>query len=401
MPEEVIECGPESLRPMEGIQIGTAASGTGYDGRDDLLMAAFAPDTAVAGVLTTSRTAAAPIRWNRARLDAGCAPRGLVVNAGNANCFNGAAGPAAVAQTTAQAAALLGCAPEEILVGSTGKIGVPLDMAKLKSGVAAAHAALSADGWKAMAGAIMTTDRFPKAASTSAVMADARFRLQGATKGSTMIAPSMATTLSFLFTDAPLAASALQQALSEATAATYNSLSVDNTQSTNDMILLFRTGAPSGSALVDAADAAEVSIFQSSLQSVLSRLMQQILDDSRKDGTVIRVTVAGAESPVSAQRIGRYIADSYLVRRMAAQGGDFAMGRIVAAVGMAGEPVEQSKLVISVGGREFTRDGGFIDDTAIVPLSAVQGDGVLEIGVDVGVGRAEAVSFAVVHENFV
>ena len=129
--------------------------------------------------------------------------------------------------------------------------------------------------------------------------------------------------------------------------------------------------------------------------------MGQIIEDSRKDGTVIRVAVAGAESFESAQRIGRCVADSYLIRRMAAQGGNFAIGRLVAAVGMAEAPVDQSKLVLRVGGRPFTRNGGFIDGITSVPVSGVLHDSVLAIDVDVGVGDAEAVSYAVVHESFV
>ena len=376
------------------------ASGTGYAGRDDLLLAAFGAETAVAGVLTTSRTAAAPVRWNRARLEAGGVARWLVVNAGNANCFTGEAGVQVVEKTAARAAALLDCAPEEVCIASTGKIGVLPDPAKLQAAVADAHGSLSGDDWQAAAAAIMTTDTFPKAASASPSIGDTTVTLQGVTKGSTMIAPSMATTLSFVFTDARLPAAVLQSALSEAADATYNAMSVDNTQSTNDMILIFATAAgPEHAPIVDPL-APELIDFRAALRALLAALAQEILQDAGQDGTVIRVTVSGAESEASARRIGRAVVDSYLIRRMVARGGDFAMGRVIAAVGMAGEPVNQAGLLLTLGSETRTRNGAFIAE-AIVDVDEIRKNGLLEFGVDVGVGGSAAISYAVAHGDFI
>jgi len=254
----------EQLRAVAGVRIGVASSGVGYRGRSDLLLAAFSGGTTVAGVLTTSRMAAAPVRWTRARLLGNSPPCGLVVNAGNANCYTGAAGETNVRSTAEHAAALLGCRPDEIYVASTGTIGKQLDMPLLREGLGMAQRDLCDDGWEAAAAAIMTTDGFPKAAATDTEIGGVGIRLQGITKGSTMIAPHMATTLSFLFTDARITGAALHAALTEATDATFNRISVDNTQSTNDTILIFATGAAEQhSTISDATDPAFAAFRQS------------------------------------------------------------------------------------------------------------------------------------------
>ena len=175
--------GAVSLRPIPGVRIAVAPSGVGYEGRPDLLFAAFAEGTAVAGVLTTSRMAAAAVRWTRARLLGSAAPRGLVVNAGNANCYTGARGESDVRQTAAHAAALLGCGPEEIFIASTGTIGKPLDMPLLREGLGTASRKLGDKEWAAAAAAIMTTDKIPKAAGVDTPIGDAPVRLHGITKG--------------------------------------------------------------------------------------------------------------------------------------------------------------------------------------------------------------------------
>ena len=386
-----------ALRPIAGVRVGAAASGIGYAGRPDLLLAAFDEGTTVAGVLTSSTTAAAPLRWTRERLAKGDAPRGLVVNAGNANCFTGAAGMRAVEETAAHAARLLGCRPEQIYIASTGKIGVPIDMAKMRAGLDAAHGALAGNDWDAAARAIMTTDRFPKAQALAPEIGGAAVTLQGFSKGNMMIAPSMATTLSFLFTDARLPGTAMHPALADAAAGTYNMISVDTTQSTNDTILLFATGA--GPKHADASrDGAALRDFRAKLDALLGHLSQQILEDGRRDGVLIRIHVTGAATPDAARHIACQVRDSRMVQKMAGTGEKLVLGRIIASVGMSTERVDQARLTLAIGGKTVSRDGGFTDGFE-VPKAGYMSADTLDIEIDVGVGDGEATAYTVVGEH--
>lgn len=388
------------LRPVAGMAIATAASGTGYRDRPDLLLTAFDPGTTVAGVLTTSRTAAAPLRWTRERLARNDLPRGLVVNAGNANCYTGAAGVRAVEETAMSAAMLLKCRAQEIYIASTGTIGRPLDTGKLGVGLAEAHAALGDDGWITAPHTIMTTDRQPKSSSTTVSVGGAQAILQGITKGCTMITPNMATTLSFLFTDARLPTAVLTAALREAVDATYNMISVDISQSTNDTILIFATGAGEPHAAIAEIDDQPFQDFRAALQSVLRDLSQQILLDAQCDGVRIEAAVRGAASEQAARRIARCIVNSLQIRSSALNGVNFRLGPVIAAVGMAGEAVDVDRLTLKIGGETRTRDGAFVGDTE-VPRTMCLRDGVFSLSVDVGVGEASAIAYSVAHDNLV
>ena len=387
-----------ALRPIAGVRVGAAASGIGYAGRPDLLLAAFDEGTTAAGVLTSSTTAAAPLRWTRERLARGDAPRGLVVNAGNANCFTGAAGMRVVETTASHAAKLLGCRPEQIYIASTGKIGVPIDIAKMQAGLDAAHDALAANDWDAAARAIMTTDRFPKALALAPEIGGTALTLQGFSKGNMMIAPSMATTLSFLFTDARLSGRAMHPALAAAAAGTYNMISVDATQSTNDTMLLFATGAgPTHAEVADnrGGDGTALRDFRAKLDALLGHLSQQILEDGRRDGVLIRIHVRGAATPDAARHIACQVRDSRMVQKMAGAGDKLVLGRIVASVGMAAETVDQDRLRLAIGGRTVSRDGGFTDGFE-VPKAGYMSADTLDIEIDVGVGDAAATAYTVV-----
>ncbi len=382
------------LNPIPGIRVGVAASGVGYEGRPDLLLAAFDEGATVAGVLTTSRMAAAPVRWTRARLLGNNAPRGLVVNAGNANCYTGARGEANVRETADHAAVLIGCQPEEVYVASTGTIGKPLDMPLLCEGLGLAWRASGDAGWAEAARAIMTTDKFPKSAVRDTEIGGEQVRLQGITKGSTMIAPHMATTLSFLFTDARIPAPALQAALGPAVADTYNRMSVDNTQSTNDTILLFASGANQDHAPVrDAADPI-LAAFRESVRDFLDELSRRILDDGRGENALIEICVKGAESRDAACRVGRCIAESHLIRSTIGKGHMFQIGRIVACVGMAGEKVDPDRFTLAIDGRDMAREGRFPEGPRI-DIGACIRDGVIRIEVGLGMGDGEATTRAV------
>ncbi len=383
-----------ALEPVPGVRIGTAASGIGYAGRPDVMMAGFEAGTTVAGVLTTSTTAAAPVRWTRDLLARGAPPGGLVVGAGNANCFTGKRGDEAVAYTAGQAGDLLGCDADNVYIASTGKIGVQIDLEKMGAAIRTAHAALSPDNWDQAAAAIMTTDRYPKPGRVDAAIGGVPVALQGMTKGSTMIAPSMATTLSFLFTDARIPADILQAALREATADTYNMISVDNTQSTNDTILLFATGT--GADHPEVQDIADPAFhdFRVKLRDLLAGLALMIVEDGRKDGTLIRIRVNGAETVEAARRIAATVRESRMIHRMVLRDDMLALGRFVAAIGMAAEKVDQDKLDLRIGGVQTMRDGEFTDGS-MVAKSAVLVDDKLDVSVDVGVGEGRATAYTV------
>jgi len=389
--------GNGALRPIAGVRVGAAASGIGYQGRPDLLLAAFDEGTTVAGVLTTSTTAAAPLRWTRERLAKGDAPRGLVVNAGNANCFTGAAGMRLVEATAAHAAHLLGCRPEQVYIASTGKIGVPIDADKMRAGLDVAFDALADNDWSLAARAIMTTDRFPKAQALAPEIAGTAVTLQGISKGNMMIAPSMATTLSFLFTDARLPGRAMQPLLAEAAAGTYNMISVDTTQSTNDTMLLFATGAGPRHADADGKGAA-LGDFGAKLDALLGHLSQQILEDGRRDGVLVRIHVTGAETPEAARHIACQVRDSRMVRKMAEQGDKLVLGRIIASIGKSTEKVDQQRLVLAIGGKTVSRDGGFTDGFE-VPKAGYMSAEKLDIAIDVGVGDGAATAYTVAAEH--
>ena len=386
--------GMDNIDSVAGVRIGVAGSEIGYVGRPDLLLAAFDPGTTVAGTLSTSATAAPPLLWTRDRLKQGARPRGLVVNAGNANCFTGAAGMKTVDHTAHEAARLLRCHPEEIFVASTGKIGQQIDRGQMSAGLEAAYRDLNAVGWETAAQAIMTTDRFPKSATVFPEIDGVSVVLHGVTKGSTMIAPGMATTLSFLFTDAALPTNVLQAALSEAVDETYNMLSVDSTQSTNDTILLFATGAGPRHAGVSSAASPNFQGFRQDLRNLLGTLMGQILDDSRRDGIVLRIRVTGAETAAGARRIARTVRDSLMVRQMVGAGERFLLGRLIAAIGMPDETIDQHRLDVSVGGVSVIEKGDFVSGT-VVPLPDLIRDSALDIGIELGLGSGAATGYTV------
>jgi glutamate N-acetyltransferase/amino-acid N-acetyltransferase len=354
------------LRPIAGMRLAVAPSGVGYEGRPDLLLAAFDEGATVAGVLTTSRMAAAPVRWTRARLLGNAAPRGLVVNAGNANCYTGAQGEADVRQTAAL----------------------------LCEGLGVAHRKLGDAGWAEAAAAIMTTDRFPKAAGGDTRIGDTVVRLQGITKGSTMIAPHMATTLSFLFTDARIPAPVLQAALTDAADETYNRMSVDNTQSTNDTILVFATGGAAGHPAVEDVDDPVFAAFRAALHGLLDSLSRCILDDGRGTNPLIEICVTGADTRDAARQVGRCIAESHLIRSTVGAGKPFQLGRIVASVGMAGEKVDPDRFTLALGGAVLGRGSEFPGGPR-VDLDPNIRDGVLRIDVDLGIGDGTATTRAV------
>ena len=375
------------LPPIPGVRLGAAEARLRYRGRPDLMLAALAPGTTVAGVLTRSHTAAPPVQWCRDRLAGGKA-RALVVNAGNANAATGQAGLAAVRRTAMATAKLVGCPAQAVYVASTGVIGEPLPAQRLTAALPALHARLLEDAWPDAAAAIMTTDTFPKGATRTAALAGTPVVVNGIAKGSGMIAPNMATMLAFLFTDARLPASVLRPALRRANDRSFNAITVDGDTSTSDTCLLFATGAAGNRRIGRAADP-HLRDFRAALEAVMADLAQQIVRDGEGARKFVAITVRGAPSEAAARRLGLTIANSPLVKTAIA-GADPNWGRIVAAVGKAGLPLDQNRLSIWIGGRRVAR-GGRVDPAYDEPSAARHmRQAEIEMAVEVGAGPGAA-----------
>ena len=344
------------LPPVPGVRLAAAEARLRYQGRPDLLLAAFAPETTVAGTLTRSHTAAPPVLWCRALLGEGDGKaRALVVNAGNANAATGEQGHAAVRQTADAAAALVGCRADEVFVSSTGVIGEQLPVAKLTGALPALHARLADDAWPDAAAAIMTTDTYPKGASAKAEIDGVPVVINGIAKGSGMIAPNMGTMLAYVFTDANLPAAVLRPFVRRGVNRSFNAITVDGDTSTSDTCLLFATGAARHRRIGRVGDP-RLRDFRAALEAVLADLAQQIVRDGEGAQKLVSITVRGAASEAAARKLGLAIANSPLVKTAIA-GEDPNWGRIVAVVGRAGVPFEQERLSIWLGGERAAKDG--------------------------------------------
>jgi len=372
-----------SLPPMAGVRFATANSGIRYKGRDDVLLAVFDAGTTVAGVLTRSKTASAPVEWCRMALPHGQA-RALVVNAGNANAFTGKAGNATVQATVRAAAELAGCAPEEVYVASTGVIGIPLAPDAIGRVLPGMAGSLSEDGWEKAARAIMTTDTFPKGATRTAQLGGKTVTINGFCKGSGMIAPDMATMLGYIVTDAAIAAPVLQSMLSEFTERTFNAITVDGDTSTSDTLQLFATGKAGNTPVTHREDPA-LADFRTALEAVMLDLAQQIVRDGEGATKFVTVTVTGAESAAAAKRIGLTVANSPLVKTAVA-GEDANWGRIVAAIGRAGEKADRDRIKITIGGTLICAEGMEVPGYDETPVAAHMKGKEIDVLIDLGIG---------------
>ncbi len=376
------------LPPLAGVRLATAEAGVKYKSRTDLLLVVLAPETQVAGVFTQSKTASAPVEWCRTQLKSGRA-RALVVNSGNANAFTGKAGTAAARSVAETAAAALGCRPGEIFLASTGVIGEPLPFERITAVLGLLVEAGAADGWPEAARAIMTTDTYPKLATATALIDGHKVTINGIAKGSGMIAPDMATMLAFVFTDANLPAAVLQDMLSAGVKTSFNAITVDSDTSTSDTLLLFATGRGGAHPEISNPRDKRLSDFRKKLDAVLLDLALQVVRDGEGAQKLIRIDVTGAESNAAAHRVGMAIANSPLVKT-AISGGDANWGRIVMAVGKAGEAASRDRLKIAFGGHVVAEKGerapGYDEAAA---TNAVAGREV-EIAVDLGVGKGGA-----------
>jgi glutamate N-acetyltransferase/amino-acid N-acetyltransferase len=319
---------------------------------------------------------------------AGGMVRAIVVNSGNSNAFTGRAGEAFVDATVSAAAALAGCAPEEVFVASTGVIGQPIPTDAIAVHLPGLADKLSPDAWTAAAKAIMTTDTFPKGATRTAKIGDVTVTLNGFAKGSGMIAPDMATMLGFLFTDAAIAAPVLQTLLSDSNERSFNAVTVDGDTSTSDTVLLSATGRAGNDPVTDAADP-RLAGFKAALDAVMLDLAHQIVRDGEGATKFVAVHVEGADSDHAAKRIAMSIANSPLVKTAIA-GEDANWGRIVMAVGKAGERADRDLLKISIGGVLICADGMEVPGYDETPVARHMKGQDIDIRVDLGLGHGSA-----------
>ena len=375
---------------LEGVRFATAEAGIKYKGRTDVLLATVSEGTTVAGVFTKSKCSSAPVDWCKSILANGKA-RGLLVNSGNANAFTGKKGKAAVELSATIAAKALGCGEDEVFLASTGVIGEPLPAERFSGVINDLVSARQPASWLDAAKAIMTTDTYPKVATSSVEFDGQTVLINGIAKGAGMIAPDMATMLSFIFTDAAISPAVLQSLLSGETDASFNSVTVDSDTSTSDTVLLFATGAAEkrGVEKIDSLDDPRIPTLRSALADLMQNLAQQIVRDGEGARKFVEVQVEGAESDVSAKKIALSIANSPLVKTAVA-GEDANWGRVVMAVGKAGEPADRDRLAIWFGdvrvALEGERDPDYSEDAA----SAVMKEEEIVIRVDLGLGSGHA-----------
>ena len=384
---------PKSLSRLpviEGVRFATCEAGIRYANRTDLMLALFEPGTSVAGVLTQSKTASAPVEWCRAQLAHGMA-RALVVNSGNSNAFTGKGGRETVGLTVEAAAQAAGCMTADVYVASTGVIGEPLDAEKITTRLGELAARALPDALESAARAIMTTDTYPKVATRSAEIGGVKVTINGIAKGSGMIAPDMATMLSFLFTDAPIEPAALRSVLAEAAEDSFNAISIDGDTSTSDTLLIFATGAAAsrGAPRIVKGDDPRLANFREALTALSLDLSQQIVKDGEGATKFVTVTVTGAESKSAARKIALSIANSPLVKT-AISGEDPNWGRIVMAVGKAGEAADRDRLSIKFGTIQVAKHGEVDPSYREALGAAYMKEAEIVIGVDVGVGKGSA-----------
>jgi glutamate N-acetyltransferase / amino-acid N-acetyltransferase len=377
-----------ALPPVGGVRFATIAAGVRYSGRTDVMMALFDRPAAVAGVFTRSKCPSAPVDWCRAHLKGGLA-RALIVNSGNANAFTGGVGAAAVEHVAKAAATAIGATSSEIFMASTGVIGEPLDARRITQVIDTLVADAREDGLLGAAKAIMTTDTYPKVATARARIGDSEVVINGVAKGAGMIAPDMATMLAYVFTDADVAPAALQAMLSKSVERSFNAITVDSDTSTSDTLMIFATGAAKSAPRIEDAADPRAAEFKRALDKLLRNLAHQVVRDGEGARKFITVKVEGAATRKAAKRVALSIANSPLVKT-ACGGEDANWGRVVMAVGKAGEKAERDKLDVYFGKIRVAHAGqrdGTYDEAA---ASAYMKRDEIEITADLHVGRGRA-----------
>jgi glutamate N-acetyltransferase/amino-acid N-acetyltransferase len=380
---------PPVLPSLDGIRLATAEAGIRYKDRTDVLLVLLDEGTTVAGVFTKSKCPSAPVEWCRDKIKSGQA-RALIVNSGNANAFTGRTGRQATTMTAASAAKVAACKPGDVYLASTGVIGEPLDASKFEAVMATLAEQANGDRWPDAARAIMTTDTFPKVATATVKLGKADVTINGIAKGAGMMAPDMATMLSFVFTDAPVSAGVLRSLLKEGVVDTFNAITVDSDTSTSDTLMAFATGAAAsrGAPKIARASDPRLKAFAKAFYGVLANLAEQVARDGEGARKLVEVIVEGAMSKPSARKIAMSIANSPLVKTAIA-GEDANWGRVVMAVGKAGEPANRDKLSISFNGirvaTKGARDPSY--DEAVVSEAMKKPEIQIKVALGLGKGR--------------
>ncbi len=380
-----------NLPAIAGLRLAAMAAGERYRRRADLTLAELAPGSTIAGVFTRSTMPGAPVVWCRQHIGRGKA-RAIVINAGNANVFTGRQGMDDVAATAGAVAAVVGCKPAEVMVASTGVIGETLSVDRLLRAVPGLHGKLKARAWRAAARAICTTDTYPKGASAEAEIDGKVVHIAGIAKGSGMIAPDMATMLSFLFTDAKLPADVLRALLQWGNGQSFNCITVDGDTSTSDTVLLAATGQGAKHGRITDAKDKRLASFKAALLSVMQNLAKQVVRDGEGATKFVSVAVTGAASARAARRIAMTIANSPLVKTAIA-GEDANWGRIIMAVGRAGEKADRDRLAIRIGGVVIAEAGHPHPDYREAQVVPHMKGREIDIAVDVGIGRGKATAW--------
>jgi glutamate N-acetyltransferase/amino-acid N-acetyltransferase len=376
---------------IAGVKLATAAAGIRYKGRTDVLLVVMDKGTSVAGVFTQSKCPSAPVEWCRAKLKRGKSSKGglaraLVVNSGNANAFTGKTGKQATTLTASIAAKAVGCKPDEIFLASTGVIGEPLDASKFDGVLGTLAQGAAPGGWMDAAKAIMTTDTFPKVATATVKLGKANVTINGMAKGAGMIAPDMATMLAFVFTDAPIAAGALQSLLKSGVEDTFNAVTIDGDTSTSDTLLAFATGTAKDAPKITRASDPRLKAFTKAFYAVLADLAEQVARDGEGARKLVEIIVEGATSKKSARKIAMSVANSPLVKTAIA-GEDANWGRVVMAVGKAGEPANRDKLSISFNGIRVAKSGARDPSYDEAEVSAAMKNPKIQIRIALGLGK--------------
>ena len=375
-----------AIPAIAGVTPRIARAGYKDWGRCDLTYVELAEGTAVAGVFTRNVCCSSEVELGREQVKLGRA-RALVVNAGNSNAFTGYRGREAVEAIMAQVAGHLDCADDEVFVCSTGVIGVPLPQDKARAGIEAALLAAPCS-WEEAANTIGTTDTFAKGAMAQAVVDGRTVTLTAIIKGSGMIAPDMATMLGYIFTDAAVEPNFLQALLSAANQSTFSCITVDSDTSTSDTVLAFATGK-AGNAPLASFESAGADAFAAALDDVCQQLAHLVVRDGEGAQKFIAIRVSGAVSDDSARRVGLAVANSPLVKTAIA-GEDANWGRVVMAVGKAGEPADRDRLSIGFGGTWAAKDGQPLAEYDEAPVAAHLKGQDITIEVDLGLGDGRA-----------
>ncbi len=344
------------LKAVPGIVMGVASTGH-YNGRVNLLLASFAEETTAAGVFTLSKCPSAPVNWSKEQLlNNGGTARALVVNAGNSNAFTGFRGDEEAQKTAKAAAKAIGCDQQEVMLASTGVIGEVLDTTPICNLLPSLYANSSEIITEETALSICTTDTYPKGASCTAIIDGQEVTLSGFAKGSGMIAPNMATMLGFIFTNAAISGAVLTDILRESVDVSFNSITVDSDTSTSDTVFIFASGKNANPDMItDAADP-RLNDFKEKLSAICLDLAHQIVRDGEGASKFVTIEVKGAENDHAAKVIAMSIANSPLMKTAIA-GEDPNWGRIIMAIGKAGEQANRDKISIWIGKQHVAQNG--------------------------------------------